>query len=233
LRLVNATTAHRLTKAGFQIKPKEFDLPETATSAHEQEIAARFAIEETSNAASERLAQLEPFMNALRQRVTSVLRAAPQSTDSPDTEERSKLSELVPLLVAVAAELPYLHEISSKLPALTSLAQNRGNHSNPATVDTALSEIAAELQPVLTGIQERLAKFPYPFPHARGSLTAAEYARSEKQTAHELERTFLESNAHVDRLFALHYRLVGQILALSDSAEKVVDNSEAFKLPNV
>jgi len=230
LRLVNAHIANYLTKAGFEIKTEEFNLPQTI-SLKEQEMTARSAIEENSTIVADRISQLEPFMVTLRRRVRCAIGAAQKSTDPVLREEWSKRSSLMPLLAAVAAEMPHLHQISAKLPALTSLAQNRGNHSDPTVIDRSLSEIATDLQPLLAGIQERLAKFSYPFPHARGTLTVAEYARSEKQTEHALERIFLDSNAHIDRLFNLHYRLLGQILALADSAEKVLEGSETSTQP--
>lgn len=75
-RRAELTTAHRLAKAGFQVQTQEFGLPASATSAGEQEPAARFALEETSAAITEGLAKLEPFIGALRQRVTLALRLA-------------------------------------------------------------------------------------------------------------------------------------------------------------
>src|SRR5262245_19234643 len=76
-----------------------------------------------------------------------------------------------------------------------------------------------------TGIQERLQKFTYPFPHPRSPLTVADYARYEKPAELELQRVYLDCNAHVDRLFALHYRLIGRILIHADVAETGLDKT--------
>jgi hypothetical protein len=108
-----------------------------------------------------------------------------------------------------------------RLRAFTLLAQNRLSHSDPDEVDKNIGELAAELQLLTSGIQRRLAEFSYPFSHARGRLTVAEYARWEKPCDHEWQRVYLDSEAHVDRLFALHYRLVGAVLARVDAAETV------------
>lgn len=118
--------------------------------------------------------------------------------------------------------MPRAHEIGSKRSAFVLLARNRGNHSQPAGVDKAASELAAELQSLIDGIQERLKPFTYPFPHARGRLTVAEYARSEKPAENDWQRVYSDSNAHVDRLFALHYRLIGRILAHADAGERAL-----------
>ncbi len=225
VRLVNANLVSRLTKAAFEVKTEEFDLPTTSSMA-EQEKIANLAIEESSSIVADSLAQIEPFMEALRRRVRFALMAAPPEASTATPDKTPGSVELIKVLAAVAAEMPRVHEISSRLPALTSLAQNRANHSNPATVDQVLSEITNELQPIVDGIQERLAKFSYPFSHARGALTVAEYARSEKPSEHPLQRIFYDCDAHVDRLFALHYRLVGQVLALADAAETRLEKAD-------
>ena len=62
-----------------------------------------------------------------------------------------------------------------------------------------------------------------PFPHARGRLTVAEYARFEKPAENDLQRVYQDGHAHVDRLFALHYRLVGRILAHADAGERSLE----------
>ena len=134
-------------------------------------------------------------------------------------EAARELAELAPLLAAVGAEMPRAYEIDSKLGAFLLLAQNRGNHSDPAEVDKVTSGLAADLQSLIGGIQERLKQFTYPFPHARGRLTVAEYARSEKPAEFDLQRVFQDDHSHVDRLSALHYRLVGRILVHADAGE--------------
>jgi Zn-dependent protease with chaperone function len=225
LRLVNAHTVYYLTKAGFEVKTEEFNLPQTA-SLYEQETAALAGIQEHSAIAADRVTQLAPFMNALRRRVAAALRAAQLTPDFARAAEASNLSQLGRLLAAVGAELPRVHEISSKLPAFTSLAQNRANHSDGAVVDRILGDIGDDMQKIVAGLQERLASFPYPFPHARGPLSVAEYARSEKPSEHLLQRTYFDADAHVDRLVSLHFRVLGQILALANAAENKIESSE-------
>jgi Zn-dependent protease with chaperone function len=221
-RLTSFILAHALAQAGFRLEPKEFGLPEMAKSVGEQEIAARLAVDEASAAIADGLKQLEPFMAALRQRVTLALRLAQAKRTTLSLEGVSEVADLTRLLAAVGAEMPRATEIGAKHKAFMLLAQNRGHHSNPAEVNTAVSQLVAELQSLIGGIQERLKQFAYPFPHARGRLTVAEYARSESSTDNDWQRVYVDSGAHVERLFALHYRLVGRILAYADAAEKCI-----------
>jgi len=219
IRRVGLISAHCLAKAGFKLESTAFGLPESATSPGEQETAARRALEEASAAMLDRLAKLEPFMAALRQRVTLALRLAQANRSVSNAEGAGALAELAPLLAAVGAEMARTHEIGAKLNAFRLLAQNRDNYSNPAEVDEVVAQLVAELQFLIGEIQGRLNRFTYPFPHARGRLTVAEYARSEKSAENDWQRAYLDGDAHVDRLFALHYRLIGRILAQSDAVE--------------
>jgi Zn-dependent protease with chaperone function len=219
-KLFDLTTARYLVGADFRVEPQEFGLPSHATSVGEQQTAVKFALEETSTVLAARLAKLDPFMNALRERVTLALRFA-LARSAP--EEANEIRYLFRVLAAVGAEMLRVHEIARRLRAFTMLAQNRANHSDPAQVDQCITRLASELQSLTAGIQGRLEAFAYPFPHARGQLTIAEYARWEKPCEHEWQRTYLDSNAHVDRLFALHYQLVGRLLAKADVGEHALE----------
>ncbi len=218
-RMVGFIAAHCLAKAGFKLQPKAFDLPENATSPTQQETAARLALEEATTTLSDGLSKLDPFMSALRQRVTLALQLADAIEPSTRAEGSTDWAELRRLFAAVGAEMPRVHEIGSRLNAFSLLAQNRPNHSNPAQVDQVVSELVIELKGLINGIQERLKPFSYPFPHPRGQLTVAEYARSDKPAENDWHRLYLDGSAHVERLFALHYRLIGRILARADAGE--------------
>jgi Zn-dependent protease with chaperone function len=232
-RLVDLATADSLTKAGFKLKPGSFGLPEEPMSLSEQEIAVQSALEVTTAVISDRLTQLDPFMAALRQRVTLALRLAQAGKNVLTSEAASELADLARLLTAVGAEMPRAREIGLKLSAFSVLGQNRGNHSDPARVDKAAWALAAELKSLISGIQERLNPFPYPFPHARGRLTVAEYARAEKPADFELQRVYQDGQSHVNRLFALHYRLVGRILVRADAGETSLEKEQGCSIKAV
>ena len=218
-RLPDFHSAQRLAQVGFKLNLKEFGLPEATSSPSEQEVAARSAIDATTRSMSDQLSRLDPFFTALRERVTLALGLASPSEPSPTVQADGDLSAQAALLAAVAAEMPQLKELSFRLPAFLLLAQNRGNSSSPSTVEGAIDEMAAELRELIQGIQERLSSFTYPFPHPGGQLTVAEYAKNEKVVESEGQRVYLDGHAHVDRLFTLHYRLVGRLLAAAAAAE--------------
>src|SRR4029079_12518865 len=125
----------------------------------------------TRKTLSEQLTKLEPFMSALRRRVTVALSFAQAQGNGLVEDDGKENSEFQRVLAAVGPEMTTAHDIASELNAFISLAQNRGNHSKPWHVDQALKEIAGRLEPSIAGIQERLQKFAYPFPHPRSPLT--------------------------------------------------------------
>jgi hypothetical protein len=176
-------------------------------------------LDEARAAISCHLAELEPFMAALQKRVALALSFGEAHGNGSDQAGLNRAIDLARVLAAVATEMPLVHDIGSPLNAFVSLAQNRANHSRPREVDKILAEFSNRLQPLVDGIQQRLKEFTYPFPHPHGPLTIADYVRYEKPAEFELQRLYLNWNAHVDRLFALHYRLIGRILACVNAAE--------------
>jgi len=224
-RLADLIAAHRLGTAGFRVNQEALGLPEHAASPREQESATRFAIEETSTAISERLQKLEPFIKALRQRATLALQLATGEGAVGEAERSGELAQIAQLVAAVGVEMPRAQEIGSRLRAFSLLAQNRDNGAHAAAVDKTLSQTVSELQALLGGIQERLSSFPYPFPNARGQMSIAAYLRSEKPSDNLWHQTYLDSDSHVDRLFALNYRLIGRFLELTNAAEKILEHA--------
>ncbi len=221
-RLVDFISAQQLTAAGFKLEAKEFALPESASSVSEQEAAAHRAIAAATNAISQQLAKVDEFVAALRKRVTLALRLA-QNAGEQTPEATPELATLTATLAAVGAAMPSVHQIGMRLRAFTTLAQNRGNHSKPEEVDAEMSRLAGELKQLVAEVDAPLGNLPYPFPHPRGQLTVAEYVRHEKPGENEWETVYRESDSRLDRIFALHYRLIGRFLVLAEAAEKNLD----------
>lgn len=218
-RLVDFISARHLTTAGFKLEAKEFDLPESASSVTEQETAANSAVAAATDAINQQLVKVDEFVAALRKRVTLALRFARNASERTP-EVTNELAALATTLAAVGVAMPSVHQIGMRLRAFTTLAQNRGNHSNPEEVDAEMSRLAGELKRLVAEVDAPLGNLPYPFPHPRGQLTVVEYARYEKTCANEWETVYRESDSRLDRLFALHYRLIGPILVLAEAAEK-------------
>ena len=217
-RLADFTAAYHLTAAGFKIEGKEFGLPEYATSAADQEIAAKHGIEEATGLGREQIEIVRAFIAALRTRLTLALQLRPEAALAANAET-IELDSLLKTVVAVAAAMPSVHQLGLRLRPFVALAQNRGNHSNPATVEVQMSRLSDELRKCISEVQQPLQQLPYPFQHPRGKLTLVEYASNDQSCGNVWEAVFNEANSHLDRLFPLHYRLLGRTLVLADNAE--------------
>ena len=217
--LAKLTTVYNLARAGFKVQPEEFGLPQDATTPGEQEKAAAAGLQAAKSAIAEHVTALDPFMDGLRRRVTLALQLVLANGSVLSRESASEVIGFARLVAAVGEQMPRVHRIASQLGAFALLAQNCNNHSNPAQVDSVASELATEFQSLVREMQQRLKAFSYPFPHARGPLTVAEYARFEGSADNNWVRAYLDGNAHVDRIFALNYRLIGRLLAHVDAAE--------------
>jgi len=225
-RLGTLTAAHALSRAGFTLDPGEFGLPGNATSLGKQQSASRAAMAETARRIAECLAKLDPFMAALRHRVTALLQRVRNQFDDA---QRHEMDRLVALAAALGREMPALHDIGSRLHAFTLLGQNRTRHTNIAQVDGIITEMAQNLQRSIDEIQERLQAFPYPFPHPRGRLSVADYARTQESTNNAWQPAYVDCHTHLERLFPLHYRVLGKILAMADAAEAGIGANEPYR----
>ncbi|HWF20388.1 MAG TPA: hypothetical protein VG754_14045, partial [Verrucomicrobiae bacterium] len=211
-------------RAGFKLEAKAFGFPASATSVADQEIAGKFAVEEASGTIRQQIQMLNPFVAALRTRITLALQLTrPAATNG---EPASELDNLIKALAATGKTLPTLHQIGIRLRPFTVLAQNRGNHRNPMEVSSHMNRIADELQKLAAEAQLPLGGLAYPFPHPRGQLSVVEYARYEKPTQNRWEEAYNDGNAHLERLFSLHYRLLGRLLALAIASEGELDTTK-------
>jgi len=222
--LIQFTSAWHLNVAGFKIEPKEFGLPESAATVMEQEASAKLRIKDAANAINEKTKSLMPFITALGARLSLALQLARQAAD-PTGAAALEIENLIQVLAAVGATVPNLHKIGTRLNALNLLAKNYGNHSNPERVGTQMTRLAAELRKLGAEVRSLPGNLAYPFPHPGGQLTIAEYARYEKPCKNEWEAAFQEGNSQVERMFALHHRLLGRLLVIAAMTEKELERS--------
>ena len=133
----------------------------------------------------------------------------------------------MPILGCIGNMIPRLREMVQQRDGFLVLLRNRGNHSNPASVDEEIQRLAKELRVSLEQVQAGLKDYAYPFSHSRGQLSLREYAQDGRKCDHEYESIYLESSAHVERLFSLHYRALGRLLVIASVVEKALGSSEA------
>jgi hypothetical protein len=224
-RLLDMVGVHELTKLSFKVDPVSHGFPENVNTPGEQETAAKWEIDDIRKSMPALRERLKPFFATLQDLIVIGLQMASQKPGNDEQANTQSIAELVRLLAAVGSEMANAREMAGKARVLTLLAQNAGNHSNPAVVNEAMGVIGCELKKMTSAMQQRFHTFTYPFAHARGRLTVSDYLTGDQTGQNELHNTYLQANAHVDAIFALNYRLIGKVLLIADQA--VADLSPA------
>lgn len=228
LRRANLITAYHLAAASFEFAPEDFGLPDYATTPSELRTAAEVALPDVAPAIDEQLSRLELFFAALRRRIGLALALhAGSGAIAPAAAQETAV--VMPLLAAVGAEMKEALAMEARLSALATLAQNRSNHPDPARVDNEARKLASELRDGILGLRERLGSFSYPFADPRGHITIADYLGAAQSAEHDWQVSFESAAAHVNRIFDLHHRLIGRVLALANLAEKALDQNDPIK----
>lgn len=224
-QLAQMMVVRELASANFKLEPKGVGLPPNSTSPGLQEEDARALIVKYNNGMAQEMENLKPFVTALRTRVLLAVQLTGSDTDFSDA------ARLQSPLAAVASVLPNLHQIGIRLQPFMALVRNRGNHPATAKVDAHLTRISGEWHKLVSDVQIAMRDIPYPFPHPHERLTLQEFARYEKQCQSDLELAYHDAHSHQDRLFTLHYRLLGQFLLLIEQMEKKLENPAQKTVP--
>jgi hypothetical protein len=194
-----AASAHYLLACGFTVPAQQFGLSAATPEATKRNL-------NTSNAEMDRTGiALKVFAEAAGIENAAAL--------------RQEVLQLASTLAALGQVLDPAHKIRRRLPALDLMLANRKNHKQPAKVDDQIRIVAGELRSLLDQIQAKLQTVLYPFPHARGQISLAEYARTDTQVADALQTILNESRAGLDRLFGLYYRILGQLALIATKVE--------------
>lgn len=224
IRSINCSVAMWLLQSGFEIRAGEFGLAKATEKAAQQDWAlARAEMERTAS-------ELGTFAQHATQRLAAAFQLLQEPGVCARIEGSASLyqeaNRLVQALAKLAGIWSPLHHARRQLPALVRLVQNRQNHKQPAKVDRQVIRLAGELKGLLQQIQVATAQISYPFQHARGTVSIAEYARTGQRYANEVQAIFFEGQAQVDRLFALYHRILGCLVSTAERVEAQIERGD-------
>ena len=101
------------------------------------------------------------------------------------------------------------------------LSNIEGNEENEAFIGE-IKIAAGRWHKLLSALSGKLAAVPYPFDHAQGDLTVAQYAIEKIPSHEEIGDVISAAGEALDRLFGLQSRILGQLVALAEKVEAVV-----------
>jgi Zn-dependent protease with chaperone function len=215
LSLRKFVNAFHLLQANFKIDGADFGLKYSSLT------AAKEAISSASNQIQSLSTELQPFQKQLQLRLLLGLQLlhAPEigSKVSDAASLQTEVASMLPAFSKLAESLPLLEQITRRLEPLLLLAKNRP--LQPEHVDSELDCVALELKNLLKEVRTQISTAIYPFPHAKGQITVAEFAQSENLPSNKIEAIYQDATTHLDRLIPLYYKLLHRLMAIALKVE--------------
>ena len=208
---VLACQGRALLDAGFKIKKDEFQL--TAATPEAAETAASTARAEVQ----QHRAELDAAISATRDRLTSALRSLgnPHAPDASPTARES--AQLLTVLSRLDAAHPVLVALRNDQAAFELLLHNASNAGDKWSA--AAQSLAAGIKRSVAHILSAVQGVNYPFAHAHGAVTLADFLGECAAHENELVQTYLRGQAVLDRFLSTCSRTLARLAALAKQGE--------------
>ena len=132
-----------------------------------------------------------------------------------------EVARLVPVLAALAAALPLLHELGGKLSLWQMLLASRGHRGDLAKVNGVLDDLAGQLRGLVGQVSRCVRGVPYPFAHARGAITLDQFVEPDAAPSQEeTQALFTDCMTCLDRLYPLYEQVLGRLAQIAAQVEE-------------
>jgi len=217
---VDAEIAAALLRAGVTPRADQFRLPmqnANQLSQVRESLAQRYLPLE---------AQLKPFEEASRQR----LRAALQLACLPEVASRipagptvpGKIARILPALQLVASQTDRMRTLRNVLAGLAGLIELlEARRKNQTFVDGILHQ-SSQVHACLVEIRNALAAGAYPFEHAKGPCSLADYILPALPDSEDLAAVFHAAGEVVQTLPDLYFRMMGELARVAEQVESLL-----------
>jgi hypothetical protein len=199
--LVDIARATELFQAGFRIRRKTFGLPRglAALSDHHASAAAR---------RDRALVKLAEFDQLARR---CLLGVASEKLQRGSRAEQQQTRRVLRALASMGLQFPNLLKLRRCVLAQRALLQNVTSISMGRTIVDRLQRNSTELSEMCTRIRGELERVRYPFDHAAGKISIADYAHPNSRESPAIVGSFRSAETLLERLFDLYFRLVGHL----------------------
>lgn len=205
-----AARAGALVRAGFRIQHAEFKLgkKEDAGVAFSK---ARRKMDETREA-------LRPIREACTLRLQWALAGALARERAEGGQTlRKEVFALIATQPFYDPRLP-LMELRSLFSQMNILLENSENAGD--AFGGEIRSLDAQLHTALKELLGVAADIPYPFAHARGAVTLAEYFASDQQHPEPIVQRMIAAQTVLESGFDLYHRVVGRLVTIAQRFEK-------------
>jgi Zn-dependent protease with chaperone function len=218
--ILQAAQATALLDAELRIRPGTFAVP-TGDAAQTGNARER-AIVQQRKAAGE----LDAFERAAAERLFAALELlhAPQLTAKLDEapQLREEAGRLLPVLNVIARDLESMLKLRNNHAALGALCANlSGNERNEPLIDAIrdrMNQVAAQLN----GLRQLWMRIDYPFDHARGQMTLAQYLVPGAFSSDDLGGVHDAAQGVLERLPPLYVRVSGRLASIAVQVETAI-----------
>jgi len=216
-KLIQACLATQLLTAGCKIQPAEFHLAAATLE------AAKKATSENERRQNDAVPRLQAFEADTTIRLISALRLlhSPQVAEGIKDVERLRVqaTELTGVLPKLVSVYPLLLALRQQFLGIQVVSANRSKCPEPGRADFRVNKLAQDAQQNIQAIQTKLAHVRYPFQHAKTELSLADYAMPDRSDDNSVARTYQQASSHLERLFKLYTRILGQLVLIAVTVE--------------
>ena len=213
-RWLQLSQAACLSHAGFAIDPAEFNLPDGDLDGAKTEAA---------RALQSAAAALQSFDDLAKVRLSHALQMLRLPQFAASLPESVQLKDHAKEMVFVLSRMPEVHksllELRTDCFALDALLRYRRQHGSADNLVQTIEAVIGSLQSRIKEIQQVTGQIRYPFTHTVHDAFVSDFARNKEYVADPQEAVLREASSHIEKLFALHERLLSNLVQIAEKVE--------------
>jgi hypothetical protein len=145
------------------------------------------------------------------------------SKNIKDADELKEESErLINAYLPFSSVVAILDELGRTYVSVTSLAYNYLNNQDNETLSEMIQKMKADCKGHIADLYSRLKDIPYPFDHAQGDISVAEYMIENDPEEIDEGAVLKICESVIDKMFTLHAELLGRLAVISGTVEEAV-----------
>jgi len=212
--------AKLLLQANLSMDKESFQLTDCSEEGIEK--ALNKALSEKS-AADSLLCKVEGLLANRLELALSLLKVPDSSKNIKDADELKEESErLINAYLPFSSVVAILDELGRTYVSVTSLAYNYLNNQDNETLSEMIQKMKADCKGHIADLYSRLKDIPYPFDHAQGDISVAEYMIENDPEEIDEGAVLKICESVIDKMFTLHAELLGRLAVISGTVEEAV-----------
>jgi Zn-dependent protease with chaperone function len=219
-QILHAAQVAALQEAELRIDPSGFEVP-TRNRTETQQACERAAAQQGNAAVN-----MEAFEKAAAERLGAALELlrAPQLTSKlSDAPQLCQVADrLQPVLHVLARNLGTMLQMRNSHAALLALAAHLESNEHRQPLINALRGRMQQVTTHLTGLRQQWMAFEYPFDHAQGQMSLAQYLIPEAFSSDDLGSIHEAAQSVLERLPPLYVRLGGRLTGIAVQVETAI-----------